>query len=146
LNVSNFDYDTSEAVRDEALSANNVADKLSNHISGMALRALPAGGNQGLERVSDVPIYFADAIVRRASALQKTRDAASPCVAMHGSELQRLGVSSGDTVKISQGNGSVRLRVQANDLLPAHTVHVAAGHPATAALGAMFGTITVEQA
>ncbi len=146
LNVSGFDYDTSEAVRDEALSTNNVADKLNNHISGMALHALPAGGNQGLERVSDVPIYFADAIVRRASALQKTRDAALPCVALHGSELQRLGVSSGDTVKISQGNGSVRLTVQANNLLPAHTLHVAAGHPATAALGAMFGTITVERA
>lgn len=63
---------------------------------------------------------------------------------MHGSELQKLGVQSGDTVKVSQGNASVALIVQANDKLPAHTARIAAGHPATAGLGAMFGTITVE--
>ncbi len=145
LNVSGFDYDSSEAVRDEVLPGTNVSDKLNNHIAGVALQAAAAGSNQGLQRVSDVPIYFADAIVRRASALQKTRDAATPCVAMHSGELNKLGVKSGDTVKVSQGSASVRLTVQANDRLPMHTARVAAGHPVTAALGAMFGTITVER-
>jgi NADH-quinone oxidoreductase subunit G len=55
-----------------------------------------------------------------------------------------MGVKSGDTVKVSQGSGSVRLTVQANDQLPINAAHIAAGHPATAELGAMFGTITVE--
>ncbi len=145
LNVSGFDYDSSEAVRDEVLPGTNVSDKLNNHISGVALQAT-TGSNQGLQRVSDVPIYFADAIVRRASALQKTRDAATPCVAMHSGELNKLGVKSGDTVKVSQGSASVRLTVQANDRMPMQTARVAAGHPATAALGAMFGTIAVERA
>jgi NADH-quinone oxidoreductase subunit G len=144
LNVSGFDYDTSEAVRDEVLSSVNVADKLNNQISGVASQAA-TGSNQGLQRVSDVPIYFADAIVRRATALQKTRDAETPCVVMHGSELQKLGVKSGDTINLSQGNGSVRLVVQADDRMPVNTVRVAAGHPATAGLGAMFGRITVER-
>jgi NADH-quinone oxidoreductase subunit G len=146
LNVPGFDYDTSEAVRDEVLPNKDVTGKLNNHVAGIALQT-PAGGNsQGLQRVSDVPIYFADAVVRRATALQKTRDAAAPFVAMHGSELHKLGVKSGDTVKVSQGNGSVRLTIVANDRLPMHTARIAAGHPVTAGLGAMFGAIVVERA
>jgi len=146
LDVPGFDYDSSEAVRDELLSTQNVADKLSNHIAGVALQASSSAEGQGLQRVSDVPIYSTDAVVRRATSLQQTHDAATPCVMLHGSELQKLGVKSGDTVKVSQGNASVRLTVKQNDRLPAHTARVAAGHPATAALGAMFGTINVERA
>jgi NADH-quinone oxidoreductase subunit G len=47
-------------------------------------------------------------------------------------------------VKVNQGNASARLVAQADDSMPAATARVAAGHPATAELGAMFGTITVE--
>jgi NADH-quinone oxidoreductase subunit G len=36
------------------------------------------------------------------------------------------------------------LVVQADDRLPLGVVRVSAGHPATAQLGAMFGTLTVE--
>jgi NADH-quinone oxidoreductase subunit G len=148
LDAQGFDYDTSEAVRDEALSGQSVADRLNNHLAGAYVGSDLSGQdvrmNSHLQRVADVPIYSADALVRRAASLQKTRDAAIPCVAMHGSELQKLGVQSGDHVKVGQGRAAVRLAVQADDTLPAGTARVAAGHPATAELGAMFGTITVE--
>jgi len=154
LDVAGFDYDTSEAVRDEVLAGQSVADRLNNHLacayvgpdlSGQNARQ-DVRMNSHLQRVSDVPIYSADAVVRRSVALQKTRDAAIPCVKMHGSELQKLGVQSGDTVKVTQGKATVRLAVQADDAMPAGTARVAAGHPATAELGAMFGMITVERA
>ncbi|OGS94777.1 MAG: NADH-quinone oxidoreductase subunit G [Gallionellales bacterium RIFCSPLOWO2_12_FULL_57_18] len=146
LDVQGFEYDTSEEVRDAMLSGQNVADKLNNHIEGVALQAVAGGNSGGLQRVADVPIYSADAVVRRAASLQKTRDAATPCVTMRGSELQKLGVQSGDAVRVTQGNASVRLTALADDSLPAGVARVAAGHPATAELGAMFGSITVERA
>jgi NADH-quinone oxidoreductase subunit G len=152
LNVSGFDYDTSEAVRDEVLGSVDLASKLNNTLNEHVGRASPDMSGEArptshteLQRVSHVPIYSADAVVRRATALHKTHDAALPCVSMHGSELQKLGVKSGDTVKVSQGKGSVQLTVQADDRLPVNVARVAAGHPATAALGAMFGTIKVER-
>jgi NADH-quinone oxidoreductase subunit G len=151
LDVSGFDYDSSEAVRDEVLPGLSVADKLNNHISGVALQSPPAPLLQrgeakpgGLQRVSDVPIYFADAVVRRAASLQQTHDAATPCVVMHSSELQKLGVRSGDAVRVNQGKASARLVVRADDSMPVATARVAAGHLITAELGAMFGTITME--
>ena len=94
--------------------------------------------------MAEVPIYFADAVVRRAASLQKTRDAAVPAVSMHSAELGRLGVQPGDAVKVSQGQGSVRLAVAIDDRLPRGVVRVAAGHAATAALGGMFGAVSVE--
>jgi NADH-quinone oxidoreductase subunit G len=144
LEVSGFDYDSGEAVRDEALAGVNVASKLNNHISGVALQVVASSNSHGLQRVSDVPIYFADAVVRRAASLQMTHDAATPGVTMHSSELRKLGVQSGDTVKVHQGNASASLVAHTDDRMPAATARVAAGHPATAGLGAMFGTITVE--
>jgi NADH-quinone oxidoreductase subunit G len=146
LKVSGFDYDTSEAVRDEVLGSADVAAKLNNTLQTSTQSSVPSpqSSGSGLQRVSDVPIYSADAVVRRAAALQKTRDAAIPCVAMHSSELHKLGLNPGDTVKVSQGNGSVTLVVQANDRLPLRTARVPAGHPLTEPLGAMFGVITVE--
>ena len=144
LNVSGFEYDTSEAVRDEVLPNEGVTDQLNNQISGVVLQASSSGNSRGLQRISDVPIYFADAVVRRAASLQMTYDAAAPSVAMHSSELHKLGVKTGDAVKVNQGKASARMKVSADDSMPVATARVAAGHPDTAMLGAMFGTITVE--
>ncbi|HET7834129.1 MAG TPA: NADH-quinone oxidoreductase subunit NuoG [Gallionella sp.] len=145
LDVAGFDYETSEAARDEALAGVTVADKLNNHIAA-ELGSISTAAPGALQRVSDVPIYSADAVVRRASALQQTRDGATPCVVLNSVELQKLGVVSGASVRVSQGSGVVQLTALADDSLPAGTARIAAGHPATAALGAMFGTITVEKA
>ncbi|MDO8925555.1 MAG: NADH-quinone oxidoreductase subunit NuoG [Sideroxyarcus sp.] len=144
LKVDGFDQDTSEAVRDEALKGVDVAAGLNNAIGGVEAKALSAAG--GLQRVADVPIYSTDAVVRRSAPLQATADAAIPQVRMHGDELKKLGVQSGDVVKVSQGQGSVKLFAVADDKLPKGVARVAAGHTATVALGAMFGTITVERA
>jgi NADH-quinone oxidoreductase subunit G len=148
LQLPGFDQDTGEAVLAEVLpdGEKSITGKLNNQIEGVAVQTIAGSHSQGLQRVSDVPIYAADAVVRRAVALQLTRDAATPCVVMHGSELLKLGVQPGDTVKVNQGEASVRLAVWADDSMPVVTVRVAAGHPVTAGLGAMFGAITVERA
>ena len=148
LGVSGFDYDSSEEVRDEALPKKdgeiNVAGMLNNHILGVALQLQSGSGGQGLQRISDVPIYSADAVVRRAISLQITRDAAAPIVLMHSSELQKLGLKSGDAVRVQQGMASARMKVGADDSVPVAAARVASGHPDTAGLGAMFGRIRVE--
>ncbi len=145
LNVAGFEYDSSEAVRDEALHGVDVASKLNNTLRGVSAQVV-APAASGLQRVADVPIYAADAIARRSAPLQATRDAAQPMVHMHSSILSRLGVQAGEVVKVSQGQGSVRLAVAADDKLPQNVVRVAAGLAATAGLGAMTGMITVERA
>jgi NADH-quinone oxidoreductase subunit G len=144
LKLDGFDQDTSEAVRDAALKGVDVASKLNNAIGVVEVKA--ASATKDLQRVSDVPIYATDAIVRRSAPLQATTDAAAPQAWLHSEELHKLGLQAGATVKLSQGLGSVKLTAAADDKLPKGVVRVAAGHSVTAALGAMFGTISVERA
>ena len=99
---------------------------------------LPSGA-AGVQRIADVPIHFADALVRRAESLQRTADAAAPVASMSHALLSRLGLREGERVRVTQGGGEAVLEVRRDDRVPADCVRIPAGHPSTAALGAMFG-------
>jgi NADH-quinone oxidoreductase subunit G len=146
LGLAGFDYDTSEAVRNEVLGADvfDVSAKL-NNVSKLPLAASSVASS-GPERIADVPIYFADAVVRRAESLQKMADSAAPQAHLSSALAQQLGVAAGDKVKVTQGSGSAILVAAVDAKLPANAVRVAAAHASTAALGSMFGSITVEKA
>ena len=151
LGLSGFDYDTSEAIRDEVFGAGvtDLSARLNNKatLAPVAATAQAATGLQPqLQRLADVPIYFADALVRRAESLQTTNDAAAPKAHLSSQLAQQLGVSSGDKVKVSQGSGSAILVADVDAGLPANVVRVAAAHASTAALDGMFASITVEKA
>ena len=144
LNVSGFDYDNSEAVRDEVLAGVDVNSKLSNTLQGLI--AQPVVPTSGLQRIAEVPIYATDAIVRRSAPLQATHDALPPRAVMHSDEIKKLGLQPGEQVSVKVGQGSALLALAVDDTLPKGVVRVAAGHASTAGLGAMFGAITVERA
>jgi NADH-quinone oxidoreductase subunit G len=146
LGLSGFDYDSSEAVRRDVLgeAGEFVTSGVSNALSGVAVRLGAAGS--GLRRVADVPIYFADPLVRRAPSLQRARDAQPPQARMSAATLQRLGISAGDRVRLRQGEAQAILDAALDETLAAGCVRVATGHPATAGLGAMLGDIEVERA
>ena len=145
LGLPGFEYETSEEVRDAALGSGELGARLDNR-AGVAAAAgdAPAGGV--LERLADVPIYATDPLVRRAPALQATADARTPAVGVSAALWARLGLAEGATVRVSQGDAQAVLLARLDRSLPADVVRVAAGHPATAGLGAMFGPIDVEKA
>jgi NADH-quinone oxidoreductase subunit G len=147
LGLSGFDYDTSEAIRDEVLGKGNmdVSSKLSN-VGGIAATSASFGSTGGLQRIADVPIYFADAISRRSPPLLRTADAQAPLAYLPSALAESLNVKSGDSVTVTQGSGSATLVAKVDASLPANTVRVATAHPSTAMLGAMFGTIEVVKA
>jgi len=144
LGLSGFDHETADEVRNEALGdLANVAARLNNR-SAAAIRLQSAG--QGSERIADVPIYATDALVRRATSLQLTADARAPQVSLSPGQWQQLGLKVGDKVRVIQGGASVVLAAREDASLHAQAVRVPAGHPDTAALGAMFGSLSVEKA
>ena len=145
LDIPGFAYDSSEQVRDEIIpSAMSFAAGLDNAINGIALT--PVAGTGGLQRIADVPIFFADPLVRRGAALQLTRDAAAPVARMCAATLAQAGVADGSLVRVKQGSGEVLLTACLDESVPAACVRVATAHVSTAALGDMFGTIIVERA
>jgi NADH-quinone oxidoreductase subunit G len=145
LALPGFDYDSSEQVRDEIIPAGcEFVAGLDNGLSGIALSL--AAAPSGLQRVADVPIYFADPLARRSPALQKTADATVPTARMNAATLAQAGVADGAQVRVKQGQGEALLYSKADETVPAGCVRVAAAHALTAALGDMFGSITVERA
>jgi NADH-quinone oxidoreductase subunit G len=150
LGLSGFDYDTSEAIRDEVLgtgevAASNLQARL-NNLSDLQPQAAAQTANGALERIADVPIYFADAVVRRAPSLQDTVDGQAPRAWLSATLAAKLGVATGDRVNLKQGQGAAALLAAIDSTLPENVVRVAASHASTAALGAMFGSIVVEKA
>ena len=144
LNLPGFSQETAEDVRAEALGDTAaIAARLDN--GSQAALALGASA-QGLQRVADVPIYSTDSLVRRAASLQLTADARTPVAGIPPALWQQLGLKAGDSVRVTQGEGSAVLAAREDKTLAADAVRVAAGHPATAALGAMFGAIQVTKA
>ncbi|PZX27823.1 NADH:ubiquinone oxidoreductase complex I, chain G [Cupriavidus phytorum] len=144
LDVAGFDYETAESVRAEVLSA-PVEAQLDN-ATDAPIRVAAAAAN-GIERIADVPIYHADPIVRRADSLQLTAAARRAMqIALPADLFARLGIQSGDPVRVTQGQGSVVLPAVLEATLPANTVRVPAATPAAMGLGGMFGTVTVEKA
>ncbi len=147
LGLAGFDYETSEAIRDEVFGkgVSDLSGKLTN-LAGAAATCATFGSAGVLERVTDVPIYFADAIARRSEPLLRTADAQAPLAHLPTALAEKLGVKAGDSVKVTQGSGSAILVAAIDARLPANAVRVAAAHASTAALGAMFGAINVEKA
>jgi len=144
LALEGFGYNDSEAVRSEALPA-DIGNALGNGVEGVVVSCAAASAG-ALERVADVPIHFADPIVRRAPSLQKTRDAAAPVARISPATLAALGLSAGDKVRVVQGGGAAVLVAQPDEALAAGCVRVASAHPSTASLGAMSGELSVERA
>jgi NADH-quinone oxidoreductase subunit G len=116
-----------------------------NNIANMTLQAAKQTAEVQLERIADVPVYFADAIVRRAESLQLTTDAKAPTAWLSAAVAEKLGISDGAQVKVIQGSGEAVLPAAIDAKLPGNVVRVSAAHVSTIGLGGMFGAISVEK-
>src|SRR5438067_5717258 len=146
LGLSGFDYENSESIRDEALGK-GVMDHSAklNNVAKLSLNPASFGNGSQLERLTDVPIYFADPIARRSEPLLRTADAQAPLATLSAAVAEQIGVKAGDIVTVSQGNGRADLVAAIDTRLPANVVRVAAAHALTSELGATFGPINVTK-
>ncbi|MNC85136.1 NADH dehydrogenase subunit G [compost metagenome] len=145
LGLAGFDHDSADDVKREALGNGEVAGKLGNQWQQAKIGAIPPAQSGGLQRIAEVPVYAADAIVRRARSLQLARDAAPPVAWMNRALFDKLGLREGDGVRVRQGGGEAVLAAGIDDKLPANCMRIAAARPETAALGALFGAISAER-
>src|SRR6266513_2850222 len=133
-------YDSIDEVRADCLRGRDVASLLSNRTQ---VEPSPVSFDPpGIQRIADVPIYFADPLVRRSAALRKTPDARPPSAWMNARLMARLGVSAGQPLLVE---GAARLPAALDDRLPDECVRIAAGHPSTAQLCPMFGTVSLKK-
>ena len=139
LGRTGFEFDNVEQVRAACLGGRDVSSLLSNRIDATTTSVSVA---RGIQRIADVPIYFADPLARRSPPLQKTPDARPPRAWMNSRLMATLGVSAGQEVLV---NSNARLKVALEEKLPDDCVRIAAAHASTADIGPMFGSVTLER-
>ena len=144
LGLSGFQQDNAEQVRTEAIGdPSGLVARLDNRSA--ALPPSASAEQPALERIADVPIYAADALVRRAESLQLTADARAPLASLPSALWAELGLKPGDAVRIAQREQVLNIAAVEDPRLASGVVRVPAGHADTAALGAMFGPLVVTR-
>jgi NADH-quinone oxidoreductase subunit G len=148
LGLPGFDYDTVEEVRAAALPSGVDASRLNNRTTnGVVTRSSQAKANGALERIADVAIYHADALVRRAPSLHLTMAARTAnTIGLPAALFDQLGLKEGDTVRVRQGDRTVQAGATRDAALADTAVRVSAGTQLGAALGGLFGELVVEKA
>jgi NADH-quinone oxidoreductase subunit G len=127
--LDGFDYTTSAGV---------LAEIQQNHTPSARpkeRRFVPVPAVKGLQRIAEVPMYSIDPLVRRATALQETRDNTGPVARMHPREAQKQGVGSSARLRVIAGGESVTLDFLLDRRIPEGCVSIPAGCPETLALG-----------
>ncbi len=90
----------------------------------------------GLERISDVPLYAVDATVRRAGALQATADNPTAAAYVNAAQAERIALDGRDAVEVQTDLASVRLPVVIDPRMPDGCVYIPAGYAETVDIGA----------
>ncbi len=143
LDLDGFDYSSSEEIRDELRDAHGAEPKVT---SLGAAKGKIRSAVTGLARIGETPIYAADALVRRATSLQKTAEAREATAArVNPSVAADAGLSDGDKVAVVQGEGRAEMVLRIDPHIPDGCVWVPAAVPGSESLGDQFGELSLEK-
>ncbi|RKZ87067.1 MAG: NADH-quinone oxidoreductase subunit G [Candidatus Parabeggiatoa sp. nov. 1] len=146
FNLDGFDYTASDQVREELRQ--QVGDKTANNKTAWQIPStLTVEPAKGLQRITEMPIYSVDALVRRAGALQHTIDAKiTERVHINTNVAAQLSLGNDSQVQVKQNGANVTLPVVIDDRVPDDGVLIYAGQVAHAQLGAWYGQIELSAA
>ncbi|MBL0030273.1 MAG: NADH-quinone oxidoreductase subunit G [Rhodanobacteraceae bacterium] len=139
LGVSNFDFTDIADVRAR------MGGKLGAAVPMSAAMSDTTKSGVGLTRIATVPIYRADAVLRRSSALLATPLAQPAGVALNPADFLAAGLTQGGRAKVSDGTNTVELPAFADAGVPTGAAWVELGHSETAALAPNGAGLTVTR-
>lgn len=129
-----------EEILEEGLEANS---ETTAHENSNAANQAAAADSDLIIRLAPVPLYACDGLVRRAPALQKTKQS-KVAARMNQSQATQLGLKA-DAFAIFKVNGhSVVLPVEIDETIPRGAVVIPAACEATKALGVPYAAIEIE--
>jgi NADH-quinone oxidoreductase subunit G len=136
-----FDYNSADEVR-AAVPATPMPP--SGKLAGWRLAA-PEKSKAALMRIAERPMYLVDPLVRRAPALQQTRDNPGPAARMNAAQAKKLKIADRARVTVRADGGEALLDLVIDARVPNGCVAIPSGHAATAALGG-DGPVTITGA
>jgi len=140
FSLKDFNYTTAAEVRSEI----KVPGALNVRLKARQVTPAPSA-TDALQRIIEVPLYRVDALVRRAPALQQTRDNPGPVIRMNPKEAQRRGVGASARLRVTGGAETVTLDFLIDRRIPDGCVLIPSGYTETVPLGCV-DTVKVEGA
>ncbi|MEI2742400.1 MAG: NADH-quinone oxidoreductase subunit NuoG [Candidatus Competibacter sp.] len=138
--LDGFEYLSSDEVLAEARGACDGLKPDNRSDAGQSLQPLRI---EGLVRVAEVPIYGADALVRRAPSLQASPLGQAVAARLHPDMAQELGVAGREQIQVRQNGAAVDLPLVLDAGVPKGCVWIPAGS-ASVALGPSVGPVTIQ--
>ncbi|MCU7840548.1 MAG: NADH-quinone oxidoreductase subunit NuoG [Candidatus Thiodiazotropha sp. (ex Troendleina suluensis)] len=144
MNQQGFEYTDPQQINDELHTLCDGASLDNNITEPTSLE--PTLSADGLQRAGDTPLYATDPLVRRAKALQLTKDAGNAAIRLHPQEAIRQGLESAQNALIKQNGYQANLPLALDESIPEGCVWISTGLRDTSMLGQPFGEVTVEKA
>ena len=151
LKLDGFEHVSSKEIIAELEEAYDLSEPISvrykpdlQAINHVVTQSAELKNGKQLDRIIDVPVYSVDPTVRRATALQSTKDADTVVLLACAEELEELGFKQGGRLAVRSETGEVMLPVQPDDRVPRGTVYVPTGLSETSVLGSV--SVVVVQA
>ncbi len=146
LGCVGFSYETLDQAKEQVLTAiGDVSKRLNNNIDTKNINlntistsisaSLSVAAKNNLERVTNIPAYSSDAIVRRAASLQCTVQSALPTAKLNSATLTYLSLENNQCVTVTSLAGSVQLVIESDESVPVDCIAISAARLETAVLG-----------
>jgi NADH-quinone oxidoreductase subunit G len=131
LELRGFDFLDLAGLRGHMAEA---LDGAAPHPVAFAPVAAEAAPGEGLERITSVPTYAVDGVVRRSAALQASPLGATPRVVLHPEDALALGLGQDSQARVSHGDASIELPVKLDMALPRGGAWIMSASAVTAAI------------
>jgi NADH-quinone oxidoreductase subunit G len=143
LHLEGFDYESSEAIREELHAHLQTPTTLTATFPSIATEE----ASIALTRIGEIPLYAIDSLVRHAPPLQATQtmmEGDLNVAKLHPETAKRLGIQAGDIVSVTQ-SARITLPVLLDERIAQEAVWIAGGLSATSLLGDLIGEITLNR-
>lgn len=138
--VDGFDYDSSDQVLVELRQLHDNTRQV-KPTANLTVASVDKGAD-GLQRITETPMYAIDNLVRRAEPLAKMLEKEEPaCARVNAQTAANYRIQHGQMVKLTQAGQRVDLQLHIDERVPNGCVFIAAGIKETAGFGDTFGVV-----
>jgi NADH-quinone oxidoreductase subunit G len=141
LGLAGFDATDFADVRTAVAAA--AGTKYTKTQNGKVSNTPAAAPTSSLQRIATLPIYRADAVLRRSAALQAHPLTGECAIGLHPEDALALGLAHGSRAKVVGDSGEVELPVIVTRVVPRGGAWIEKTWPATRPLPPNGGTLTV---
>jgi len=134
LELSGFDYQSSSDILEELAIPPELGTVRYAVTEIHSTAPDDAAGAGSLQRISDIPLYRVDPLVRRSLPLQQTRDNPGPAARVNSEQADKLGLTDQQNVVCRVNGLSIPLLLAVDDRVPEGCAWIPMGYHETAAL------------